>query len=140
MGPYNFAAGLIAGMLTPEEKSEDDMGRELSWTQKRLDELEPGSFFEAYGVFSNTDMMEGKGSEVLLFVCGTMDTAREKAIGQGVNGTDADIKLVDMVKTRSGDFYPVVGNSRTIHLISEETIRKNALAKLTPEERKVLGV
>lgn len=82
---------------------------------------------------TNTDLDEGRGREVPIAHFIHESDARRAAKGRGVMGTDADVRMVD-VDIR------VYESFREFELEFERDVRAKALAKLTPEERRALGL
>jgi len=64
---------------------------------------------EAWVVWVNTDLTEGRGTEQPRFVCRSEGTARRLARGAGVQGTDARVTLEWVIRAKDGGWVgPVV--------------------------------
>lgn len=50
-----------------------------------------------YAVVSNSDLTEGRGRPVFIAYCKAEATAKRLAKGKGVMGTDADIRMIELV-------------------------------------------
>jgi hypothetical protein len=84
--------------------------------------------FEAY---TNSDTIEGRGSDVHIGYFTHPDDAHAAARGQGVMGGDAYVRPVAIkIYTTLQEFTGV----------KNEELRQRALEKLTPEEREALGL
>lgn len=57
-----------------------------------------------YGVFTNSDLTEGRGTEYPLHHCRLRATAVRLAKGQGVMGSDAKVKPIRVVNIDGVDF------------------------------------
>jgi len=101
-----------------------------------------------YEVVTNSDTCEGRGYAVSLGWFTSKADAKAMAKGQGVWGTDADIKE----KSKWVILYTIynLGNEREVaHLVGESVVieyidpkirRKRALEKLTAEDKEALGL
>lgn len=61
----------------------------------------------AWAVFSNTDRTEGRGREYITCICDVAATAMRKAKGAGVQGMDADVRKIELVKHNNKWYGPV---------------------------------
>lgn len=94
-----------------------------------------------FRVTTNTDLTEGRGGERTLgwFIDNAIATRAAK--GNYVMGTDCPIerKTCTVVRTEDGKLY-LLGNPIEIEYEDPREVRARALSKLSPEERKVLGI
>lgn len=60
-----------------------------------------------WAVYTNTDLTEGRGKGIFLCLCETLATAKRKAFKAGVQGTDADVFEVELIKHRNFWYGPV---------------------------------
>jgi len=105
-----------------------------------MQHVEVGQLTELFGVFTNTDRNEGRGSPVLVCVCENLLTAKDVAKGKGVMGSDADVHNVTVVKANNGKYYVVDSAPIKIFSKPKEYFRERALEKLTEEELELLGL
>ena len=108
---------------------------------------------DAYEVGTNSDLDEGRGRYVRVAVCPSYNQALAIAKGRGVMGSDAEVKETRLLRLK----FNHMGHQEDQYLMSvfdinrlegmvpgevlrEITVRQRALSKLTPEERKVLGI
>lgn len=102
---------------------------------------------KAYAVMSNHDLTEGRGREFIASICDRLSVATSEAKGQYVMGTDAPIREIEaLVFVYNGNEYAFDLND-SVQFFStlkkermDQKLRESALSKLTPEERKALGV
>lgn len=94
-------------------------------------------------VWENTDKSEGKGRSKFTGIC---FTTRSEAVKFAKSDTYAE--LYGVMGTKGGD-YDVVSEDRAIYMCADDVSAKNqrkidkrnrALAKLTDEDRKLLGL
>lgn len=94
-----------------------------------------------YKVTTNTDLTEGRGGERLLgwFIDSAIATRAAK--GNYVMGTDCPVEryTCEVVRTEDGKLY-LLGKPIELEYEDPREVRARALSKLTPEERKVLGI
>lgn len=98
-------------------------------------------------VWTNTDLTEGRGMQVPIAVCETRATARRIAKGEGVQGSDAEVRrsLAVMVENQWMADVRIVGPTQDD--IKEQRIidaREAAIAKakelgMTDEDLKILA-
>lgn len=62
---------------------------------------------DAFAVWCNTDLTEGRGRQYVKHICLTLATAKRLAAKQGVQGMDADIAPVTLTKNGQYWFGPV---------------------------------
>lgn len=99
-------------------------------------------------VITNSDLTEGRGQRVSLGWFLHQLDAQERARGAGVLGTDAIIERSEQWVLRykactvhgSREVIHIVGTEVIVHYVDPEVLRQRALAKLTPEEIKLLGL
>ena len=91
-----------------------------------------------YGVFTNTDLTEGRGTEYPLHHCRLRATAVRLAKGQGVMGTDAKVKPIQVIHIDGVDFVQLCdihvkgGTKEDLEL--EERFEKLEKARLAKRE------
>ena len=90
--------------------------------------------FSSYHVIGNTDSNEGRGSNYIITRCSNIEAANFIANGRGVMGTKATVSGPH--KERIVIFDEVKEFWEEENLLA----RENALAKLTEEEKKLLGL
>lgn len=105
-----------------------------------------GTFQDVYVVFTNTDTCEGNGRRIVHAVAINRDVAEKLGKGNYVMGTDCPIEV------RQGLVFQDSNSKLWVALVSDiaefytsyksidDKTREAALKKLTPEERRVLGV
>lgn len=101
-----------------------------------------------YQVISNQDLTEGRGRAVTLGHFLDKRIAGNFAHGRGVMGTDAEVRTITatVVRLNGDDFHLedgtyILGEKITTKPVTEEELlRQQALEKLTPAERKALGL
>ncbi len=91
--------------------------------------------FEARG---DIDQTEGRGGTRVIGYSRLRSEAAEMAKGQGAMGTPGQVHAVQAVFFDGGGVY-VLGPRLDVDW-SREKLKASALAKLTPEERKALGL
>lgn len=64
-----------------------------------------------YGVVVNSDLTEGKGQNIVIYLCETVWTAKRMAKGQDVQGTDGSIHCIPAYKFKDMPFWygPMTG-------------------------------
>lgn len=94
-----------------------------------------------YKVMTNSDLTEGRGCESVSAVFDNELAATRYAKGKYVMGTDAPIRFEDasVVKLEDGTYY-LLGQEILTQYRDPDEVRRCALAKLTLEERTLLGV
>lgn len=93
-----------------------------------------------FEVFANSDSTEGRGRTICIGIFTNRENAEARARGQGVMGTNADVKSsTAKVVHFSGEIY-LLGRNVEKSFDPTEELRQRALSKLTPEEKKVLGL
>jgi hypothetical protein len=81
-----------------------------------------------YEATKNSDQTEGRGQTVRIAAFSKVNDARRAAKGQGVMGYgDGDVQSLEVYDS----FEEYEG-------VNKKTLRKRALAKLTPEEKEAL--
>lgn len=55
----------------------------------------------AYVVWTNTDLTEGRGTQYPLAICEKEATAYRMAKGQGVQGMDADVQPIELIQSNT---------------------------------------
>lgn len=85
-------------------------------------------------VVSNTDSAEGKGANIYHYFL-DRDDAEVFARQAGPMGSRVPVEKANCWEN-NGTYFEV----RKINVASKETLREKALAKLTPAERRVLGI
>lgn len=112
---------------------------------------------DLWKVLGNTDTNEGRGATIVLGIFTSRSAADEHAKGKGVFGADATVKhfegwVVDVgsVGSTEQDMTSIMGSSlepgkyligEKIHQMDRSVeVRQRALQKLSPEERRALGV
>lgn len=100
-----------------------------------------------YEVITNTDTTEGRGRNYTLGVCSNESAAKALAKGQGVMGSNAEVRRTTFLRVQyndhSGDlqdFYVMKSQDVTEHFDPEAEEREAALAKLTDREKELLGI
>lgn len=84
--------------------------------------------------YTNSDLTEGRGAHVHIGYFLSKKDAERAGVGQGVMGTDARVRQV-------GEVSLIVYETFDEFLaIQKEEKRQQALAKLTQEERELLGL
>ena len=89
---------------------------------------------EVWEAYTDTDLVEGRGSKVVLGYFTKQLDAKEAAKGEGVMGTDAH---VTKIKTPSFMIFESIEEYRQN---TRKELRKIALAKLSYEEKVALGL
>ncbi len=92
-----------------------------------------------YKVEFNSDSTEGRGRAFYEWYIDE-DTAKRVAKGQYVMGTDCPVHRVAETVVIVGDKVWLLGAPVGITWEDPQALRAKALSKLTPEERKILGV
>lgn len=94
-----------------------------------------------YRVSTNSELNEGRGREYTLGWFVDNAVAMKAAKGNYVMGTDCPIerKVVTIVRTDDGKVY-ILGDRVEFQYEDPREVRARALAKLSPEERQVLGI
>jgi hypothetical protein len=84
--------------------------------------------------------LEGRGSDVVIGFFKELEHAKLAAKGQCVMGRDGDIAsiTVPVIYTQDGIF--MIGDKVRERYVDPAEIRKNALSKLTEEEKLALGL
>lgn len=100
---------------------------------------------EVWEVRGDTEMNEGRGPMYTVGYFANYEHAVKAGKGVCAMGTDArpERKVVDAVvfKDENGeDKVGLIKEFITVHYEDPNEIRQQALAKLTPKERKILGV
>lgn len=99
-----------------------------------------GTVVNAYVVRVNSDLTEGRGVTVNhSYHLGYAD-AVEAARGADVMGSNGDVEDLFCVKTESGDVFELKPLAIALSPYKEKALREAALAKLTEEERELLGL
>lgn len=98
--------------------------------------------YSVYEVLINSDLTEGRGNDYVCARFFTVDAAKEFAKGRDVMGTDGKVRtgLIVEVSTQFGPKYYPVGPEVLVFESVEDKARTEALNKLTPAERKLLGL
>lgn len=103
-----------------------------------------------WSVISNTDLTEGRGGRVVLFVCEMETTARRKAIKRGVQGSNAYVEagVALVVETGEGEVTYIPGRverpSKEDRAVQEKAdalevaLAKAKAAGLSEEDLKIL--
>lgn len=86
-----------------------------------------------WGVYSNTDSMEGRGSDILVGYFTSYSDACLAAEGRGVMGTAAEIRKEDIS-------ISVYESYSEFEDLDTKKIKERALNKLTNQEKKALGL
>ena len=86
--------------------------------------------FEAY---TNSDLTEGRGQHVSIGHFVHESDAKRATLGRGVMGTDADVRTVDL-------HVCVYDTFAEFEKEQHQSTRDRALAKLSLEERRALGL
>jgi len=86
-----------------------------------------------YEVITNSDLTEGRGRSVHVAYTTNDFTAKQIAKGKGVMGTDAEVRAINKTIRVYETHSEYLGSK-------QEEIRKKALAKLTKEEKILLGL
>lgn len=68
---------------------------------------------KAWGVYTNTDLTEGRGRQFLLHICDLKATAIRLASKAGVMGSDAKVTQVNLIKVGDEFYGPVYIKSPT---------------------------
>ena len=86
---------------------------------------------QIYTVWANDDNIEGRGRDVIVYICSNQDAAIDLSKNLGPMGcSDGYVKEAWLLDSRSD-----LNEVRRV-----KTIRENALKKLSEEEKKVLGL
>jgi hypothetical protein len=94
---------------------------------------------QLYRVTFNSDSMEGRGfTSYEWYVDPTIANSRAK--GNYGMGTDCPVDVIYAAIIVVGDEMYRLGEQIKLHYEDPREVRERALAKLTPEERKVLGI
>lgn len=88
---------------------------------------------QAFAAITNSDLTEGRGREVIIGYFLLESDAKKAARGQGVMGTDGDVRP-RMVDVKIYETY------FEYELDVMEHKRREALSKLTADERRLLGL
>lgn len=96
----------------------------------------------AYKVSANSDLNEGRGHTIILGYYSNRNAATLAAKGQDVMGTDAKVEPINLKCVDVNGQLHLIGGKIEIldNYISPKELKEAALAKLTPAERRVLGV
>jgi hypothetical protein len=86
-----------------------------------------------WGVYSNTDLMEGRGSDILVGYFTNYSDARLASEGRGVMGTAAEIRQENISVSVFESYSEFEG-------LDTLKIKERALRKLTDQEKKALGL
>jgi len=98
----------------------------------------PGEIFTAFKVTASADKNEGRfGGIETVGVFFTSEAAERAAKGQDVMGTDGKVESVQAIMGENGNAYEV---GRVLRMVPDAELREQALAKLTDEEKRVLGL
>lgn len=92
-----------------------------------------------YRVEFNSDGNEGRGRTSYEWYV-DVNTANERAKGNFVMGTDCPVKSIEETVLVTGDKIYRIGDPIALHYEDPRKVRARALAKLSPEEREVLGI
>lgn len=116
-----------------EQNMEDDVSPNAP--RGRLIEM------DVYRVMSNSDLTEGKGKEFVLATYQNRLDAQRHGAGNYVMGSACPIvqERVKVVKLQD-DTYFELGSEVLRGFVDKNELRLRALAKLTPEERELLGL
>lgn len=95
-----------------------------------------------YKVMSNTDLEEGRGKPYVLAMYLDYEEAAKHAKGNYVMGSDCPIRneTLDVVQNGDDPTFYVLGPKIETKYHNPRLLRAQALAKLTEEEKKVLGL
>lgn len=81
---------------------------------------------DAYAVYNNTDLTEGRGWTIPQHICKLRATAHRKASGAGVQGSDAEVRRVKLLKIGSDWYGPVHVHGPTA---ADEASEKQLIAR-----------
>lgn len=95
--------------------------------------------YTIYEAIINSDGTEGRGYDVVIGRFFTRTAAEMFVRGKDVMGTDGTVKSQTAIKDDDG-MYRVLGPAVAVARDALDIKRLNALAKLDPEERKLLGL
>lgn len=101
------------------------------------------TLYKAYGVYEQLDKTEGRGGERLLGLFHSEADAIVAARGRGVMGLPGDIRQVSVLSKDggiTGFIFNPNDNVIEIQPPDLDMIKKNALSKLTAQEKRVLGL
>lgn len=93
-----------------------------------------------YVAVGNTDMTEGRGSPTVIAVCLTHAGALAAGKGNGVYGSDAPVEERTAVFIPGGTLYLLERAYTLTPDDPNEVLRQAGLKKLTPAERRTLGL
>lgn len=77
----------------------------------------------AWAVYTNTDLTEGRGTQYPIRICDLEATANRVSRGQGVMGTDAEVRSVTLRKF-DGEWY---GPINLIRATPDDTLAQTAI-------------
>jgi hypothetical protein len=94
-----------------------------------------------YRVMSNYDLTEGRGRQYVAGVYGSHAEATRAAKGAYVMGSDCPVEPIEanVVKV-DDDTYYLLGSQIVMKHIDPRELRAAALAKLTDEDKEILGL
>lgn len=97
------------------------------------------SYIVAWEVISNTDLVEGRGRDIVVGIYPTEAMALEMAKNAGVMGSPAEVRKIKAVKLSDGAQFAIGKPVTDSDAIKKQKIEA-ALSKLTPEECSLLGL
>lgn len=126
------------GGIVPIRKKNSKQAKEPKVEEEKMAKIET---MLVYHVVTNSDTTEGRGHDVILGMYDNPAAAEASAKGRGVFGSNAEIRKYDtqVVRTSTPETY-ILGRRVESTYTNPEDIKAAALAKLTPEERRILGV
>jgi hypothetical protein len=110
--------------------------------------VDDAEIFASYAIVGNTDDVEGRGAPVIRALSYEVGDARKAATHAGPMGSAAEVRGCETFSVRfvvRGKPYLVIVPLKEI-FVSESlehdpnSLKKQALAKLTPEEKRALGL
>ena len=93
---------------------------------------------KVWAVYTNTDLTEGRGREYAKHLCETQATAIRKAKGAGVQGSNARVREVEIIKHLNSWYGPVNIEHPTADDVAEQTKLSIKLAAIN--KAKELGL
>lgn len=102
-----------------------------------------GEVYNVHAVYEEHDKNEGRGGSSLVGYFHVQEDAAEAAKDKGVFGTPGRIALMQMLSMdggRTGYAFQLDGAGIKCVMPGQKQLKRQALAKLTDEEREALGL
>ena len=105
-----------------------------------------GNIIKGFVAYTNTDLTEGRGSTIPRFICRSYSTAKRLAQKIGVQGSDGDIKELQLFAVNGQWYGPVTLHEATAEDLKndqeyrayKEAVSKALAAGLTGDDLKIL--